>query len=77
VVGCLAFMTGGHLTVGGYGDGLIARIGVQDMDAGGIALGILLMELVSRLPWRSTRSKGRMFSHIPSIATVRTGIRSR
>jgi hypothetical protein len=31
--GGLAFMTGGHLTVGVYGDGLIARIGAQDMDA--------------------------------------------
>ena len=29
--GGLAFMTGGHLTVGVYGDGLIARIGAQDM----------------------------------------------
>ena len=31
--GGLAFMTGGHLTVGVYRDGLIARIGAQDMDA--------------------------------------------
>lgn len=31
--GRLAFMTGGHLAVGVYGDGLIARIGAQDMDA--------------------------------------------
>jgi hypothetical protein len=31
--GGLVFMTGGHLTVGVYGDGLIARIGAQDMDA--------------------------------------------
>ena len=31
--GGLAFMIGGHLTVGVYGDGLIARIGAQDMDA--------------------------------------------
>jgi hypothetical protein len=31
--GGLAFLTGGHLTVGVYGDGLIARIGAQDMDA--------------------------------------------
>jgi TfoX/Sxy family transcriptional regulator of competence genes len=31
--GGLAFMTGGHLTVGVYDDGLIARIGAQDMDA--------------------------------------------
>jgi hypothetical protein len=30
--GGLAFMIGGHLTVGVYGDGLIARIGAQDMD---------------------------------------------
>jgi TfoX/Sxy family transcriptional regulator of competence genes len=31
--GGLAFLTGGHLTVGVYGDGLIARIGPQDMAA--------------------------------------------
>ena len=31
--GGLAFLTGGHLTVGVYGDGLIARIGARDMDA--------------------------------------------
>ena len=31
--GGLAFKTAGHLTVGVYGDGLIARIGAQDMDA--------------------------------------------
>ena len=31
--GGLAFLTGGHLTVGVYGDGLIARIGAQDMAA--------------------------------------------
>jgi hypothetical protein len=32
-LGGLAFLTGGHLTVGVYGDGLIARIGARDMDA--------------------------------------------
>jgi TfoX N-terminal domain len=31
--GGLAFMAGGHLTVSVYRDGLIARIGAQDMDA--------------------------------------------
>jgi hypothetical protein len=31
--GGLAFLIGGHLTVGGYGGGLIARIGAQDMNA--------------------------------------------
>ena len=31
--GGLAFLTGGHLTVGVYGDGLIARIGTPAMDA--------------------------------------------
>jgi hypothetical protein len=31
--GGLAFMTGGRLAVGVYGYGLIAWIGVQDMDA--------------------------------------------
>jgi hypothetical protein len=31
--GGLAFMAQGHLTVGVYGDGLIARIGAEGMDA--------------------------------------------
>jgi hypothetical protein len=31
--GGLAFLTGGHLTAGVYGDGLIARVGALDMDA--------------------------------------------
>jgi TfoX/Sxy family transcriptional regulator of competence genes len=31
--GGLAFMIGGHLTAGVYNEGLIARIGAQDMDA--------------------------------------------
>jgi TfoX/Sxy family transcriptional regulator of competence genes len=31
--GGLAFMIGGHLAVGVYRDGLITRIGAQDMDA--------------------------------------------
>ena len=31
--GGLAFMIGGHLTAGACNDGLIARIGAQDMDA--------------------------------------------
>ena len=31
--GGLAFLTGGHLTAGVYGDGLIARIGAPDMAA--------------------------------------------
>ena len=31
--GGLVFMTGGHLTVGVYGDGLIARIGAEEMAA--------------------------------------------
>ena len=30
--GGLAVMIGGHLTVGVYGDGLIARIGAPDME---------------------------------------------
>src|SRR2546429_7781897 len=29
--GGLVFMTGGHLTVGVYGDGLIARVGAEGM----------------------------------------------
>jgi hypothetical protein len=31
--GGLIFMTHGHLTVGVYGDGLIARVGAEGMDA--------------------------------------------
>jgi TfoX/Sxy family transcriptional regulator of competence genes len=31
--GGLAVMIGGHLTAGVYGEGLVARIGAQDMDA--------------------------------------------
>ena len=38
--GGLAFMTGGHVTVGVYGDGLIARIGAQDMDAAAAGPGV-------------------------------------
>jgi TfoX/Sxy family transcriptional regulator of competence genes len=38
--GGLAFMIGGHLTVGVYGDGLIARIGAQDMDAAAAEPGV-------------------------------------
>jgi len=33
--GGLAFMIGGHLTAGACNDGLIARIGAQDMDRRG------------------------------------------
>ena len=38
--GGLAFLTGGHLTVGVYGGGLIARIGAQDMDAAAAGPGV-------------------------------------
>ncbi len=38
--GGLAFMIGGHLTVGVFGDGLIARIGAQDMDAAAAEPGV-------------------------------------
>jgi hypothetical protein len=46
--GGLAFMTGGHLTVGVYGDGLIARIGAQDMDAAVTQPGVRPFDMTGR-----------------------------
>jgi TfoX N-terminal domain len=46
--GGLAFMTGGHLTVGVYGDGLIARIGAQDMDAAIAEPGVRPFDMTGR-----------------------------
>jgi hypothetical protein len=46
--GGLAFMTGGHLTVGVYGDGLIARIGAQDMDAATAQRGVRPFDMTGR-----------------------------
>jgi len=46
--GCLAFMTGGHLTVGVYGDGLIARIVAQDMDAATAEPGVRPFDMTGR-----------------------------
>jgi hypothetical protein len=46
--GGLAFMTGGHLTVGVYGDGLIARIGAQDMDAATAGAGVRPFDMTGR-----------------------------
>ena len=46
--GGLAFMTGGHLTVGVYGDGLIARIGAQDMDAATAEPGVRPFDMTGR-----------------------------
>ena len=46
--GGLAFMTAGHLTVGVYGDGLIARIGAQDMDAAIAEPGVRPFGMTSR-----------------------------
>jgi len=46
--GGLAFMTGGHLTVGVYGDGLIARIGAQDMDAASAEPGVRPFDMTGR-----------------------------
>ncbi len=46
--GGLAFMTGGHLTVGVYGDGLIARIGTQDMDAATARPGVQPFDMTGR-----------------------------
>jgi hypothetical protein len=46
--GGLAFMIGGHLTVGVYGDGLIARIGAQDMDAAMAQPGVRPFDMTGR-----------------------------
>jgi hypothetical protein len=46
--GGLAFMTGGHLTVGVYGDGLIARIGAEDMDAATAQPGVRPFDMTGR-----------------------------
>jgi hypothetical protein len=46
--GGLAFMTGGHLTVGVYGDGLIARIGAHDMDPATAQPGVRPFDMTSR-----------------------------
>jgi TfoX/Sxy family transcriptional regulator of competence genes len=46
--GGLAFMTGGHLTVGVYGDGLIARIGAPDMDAATAQPGVRPFDMTGR-----------------------------
>jgi len=46
--GGLAFLTGGHLTVGVYGDGLIARIGAPDMDAATAQPGVRPFDMTGR-----------------------------
>ena len=46
--GGLAFMIGGHLTVGVYGDGLIARIGAQAMDAATAQPGVRPFDMTGR-----------------------------
>jgi hypothetical protein len=46
--GGLAFLTGGHSTVGVYGDGLIARIGAQDMDAATAKPGVRPFDMTGR-----------------------------
>jgi TfoX-like protein len=50
VFGGLAFLTGGHLTVGVYGDGLIARIGARDMDAATAEPGVRPFDMTGRRP---------------------------
>jgi hypothetical protein len=44
----LAFLTGGHLTLGVYGDGLIAQIGAQDMDAAIAEPGVRPFDMTGR-----------------------------
>ena len=46
--GGLAFLIGGHLTVGVYGDGLIARIGAQGMDAATAQPGVRPFDMTGR-----------------------------
>ena len=46
--GGLAFMIGGHLTAGVYNDGLIARIGAQDMDAATTQPGVRPFDMTGR-----------------------------
>ena len=46
--GGLAFMIDGHLTVGVYRDGLIARIGAQDMDAAMAQPGVRPFDMTGR-----------------------------
>jgi hypothetical protein len=46
--GGLAFLAGGHLTVGVYGDGLVARIGAQDKDAATAEPGVRPFDMTGR-----------------------------
>jgi hypothetical protein len=46
--GGLAFVTGGHLTAGVYGDGLIARIGARDGDAATAGPGVRPVDMTGR-----------------------------
>src|SRR6266566_829885 len=46
--GGLVFMTSGHLTVGVYGDGLIARVGARDMDAATAEPGVRPFDMTGR-----------------------------
>jgi hypothetical protein len=46
--GCLAFMAHGHLTAGVYGDGLIARIGVERMDTAVAEPGVRPFDMTGR-----------------------------
>jgi hypothetical protein len=46
--GGLAFLAGGHLTAGVYGDGLIARTGAQDMGAATARPGVRPFDMTGR-----------------------------
>jgi hypothetical protein len=46
--GGLVFMTGGHMTVGVYGDGLIARIGAEGMAAAVAEPGVRPFDMTGR-----------------------------
>jgi hypothetical protein len=56
--GGLAFMAQGHLTVGVYGDGLIARIGAEGMDAAVAEPGVRVVG-VGRLRFSTARRISR------------------
>ena len=48
MAGIRPFLIGGHLTAGVYGDGLIARIGAQDMDAATAEPGVRRFDMTGR-----------------------------
>ena len=70
--GGLAFMTGGHLTVGVYGDGLIARVGAEGIDAAVAEPGVRPFDMTGR-PMRGIV----VVAPAPPVVIVRSGISDR